>query len=43
MAAVAALHLAKLRHHLAPSLTDVGGDGLALCLKAKAGSTLAIG
>ena len=41
--ALAALHLAELRHHLAPSLSDVGGDRLALRLKAKAGSVLAIG
>ncbi len=41
--ALAALHLLELRHHLAAGLGDVGGDGLALCLKAKPGSSLAIG
>jgi hypothetical protein len=41
--ALAALHFLELRHHLAAGLGDVGGDGLALRLKAKAGSPLAIG
>jgi hypothetical protein len=40
---VGRLHLPKLRHHLAASLGDVCRDGLALRLKAKAGSALAIG
>jgi hypothetical protein len=35
--------LLKLRHHLAAGLGNVGGDSLALRLKAKAGSALAIG
>jgi hypothetical protein len=41
--ALAALHLLKLRHHLAAGLGDVSGDGLALRLKSKPGSALAIG
>jgi predicted RNA-binding Zn-ribbon protein involved in translation (DUF1610 family) len=40
---LAALHLLKLRHHLAAGLGDVSGNGLALRLKAKARSALAIG
>ena len=38
-----ALHLLKLRHHLAAGLGNVGRDGLALRLKAKPGSALAVG
>ena len=41
--ALAALHLAEVSHHLAPSLGDIGDNGLALCLKAKPGSALPIG
>jgi hypothetical protein len=40
---LAALHLPELSHHLAAGLGDVGGNGLALRLKAKPGSALAIG
>ncbi len=41
--ALAALHLPKLRHDLAAGLGDVRSDSLAVRLKAKAGSALAIG
>ena len=41
--ALAALHLAELRHHLAAGLDDMGSNGLALRLKAEPGSALAIG
>jgi F0F1-type ATP synthase membrane subunit c/vacuolar-type H+-ATPase subunit K len=40
---LAAFHLPELRHHLAACLGDVCRDGLALRLKAKPGSPLAIG
>jgi hypothetical protein len=43
ISALAALNLPKLRHHLAPGLGNVRGDRLALRLKAKAGSALAVG
>ena len=40
---LAVFHLPELRHHLAACLGDVCRDGLALRLKAKPGSPLAIG